>query len=112
METPAIGGRFSYAGSAGSRLIQINVVATGLQHANKGTFAMTIPLALARRRNYSGPAIFSHGFRPFFFAAAVWAALGIVLWLPQFFGEITLPIAMGPLDWHIHEMLYGYVSLQ
>jgi len=71
---------------------------------------MAIPLALARRRNYSGPAIFSYGFRPFFFAAGVWAALAIVLWLPQFFGEIALPIAMGPLDWHVHEMLYGYVA--
>src|SRR5262245_8022439 len=78
--------------------------------ANKGTLVMAIPLALARRHNYSGPAIFSYGFRPFFFAAAVWAALGIVLWLPQFFGEISLPIAMGPLDWHVHEMLYGYVA--
>jgi hypothetical protein len=57
---------------------------------------MAIPLALARRRNYSGPAIFSYGFRPFFFAAGVWAALGIALWLPQFFGEIALPIAIGP----------------
>jgi len=78
--------------------------------ANKGTLVMAIPLALARRHNYSGPAIFSYGFRPFFFGAAVWAALGIALWLPQFFGEIALPIAMGPLDWHVHEMLYGYVA--
>lgn len=71
---------------------------------------MTIPLALARRRNYAGPAIFSYGFRPFFFAGAIWAALGILLWLPQFFGEYALPTAMGPLDWHVHEMLYGYVA--
>jgi uncharacterized protein involved in response to NO len=71
---------------------------------------MAIPLALARRRDYAGPVIFSYGFRPFFFAAAVWAALGIGLWLPQFFGEIALPIAMGPIDWHVHEMLYGYVA--
>src|SRR5690349_4015745 len=78
--------------------------------ANQGDVVMAISLALARRRNYAGPAIFSYGFRPFFFAAAVWAALGIVLWLPQFFGEISLPIAMGPLDWHVHEMLYGYVA--
>lgn len=71
---------------------------------------MAIPLALARRRNYVGPAVFSYGFRPFFFAGATWAALGILLWLPQYFGEIALPIAIGPLDWHIHEMLYGYVA--
>jgi uncharacterized protein involved in response to NO len=71
---------------------------------------MAIPLALARRRNYAGPAIFSYGFRPFFFAGALWAALAVVLWLPQYFAELTLPIATGPLDWHVHEMLYGYVA--
>jgi uncharacterized protein involved in response to NO len=71
---------------------------------------MAIPLALARRRNYAGPAIFSYGFRPFFFAGALWAALAVALWVPQYFGKITLPIATGPLDWHVHEMLYGYVA--
>src|SRR5215831_8550496 len=71
---------------------------------------MAVPLALARRRNYAGPAIFSYGFRPFFFGGALWAALAVALWLPQYFGEIALPIAIAPLDWHIHEMLYGYVA--
>jgi len=70
----------------------------------------TIPAALRRRREYSGPAIFSYGFRPFFFAGAAWAALGVLLWLPQYFGEMALPTAMAPLDWHIHEMVFGYVA--
>ena len=26
------------------------------------------------------------------------------------FGELSLPTAFSPLDWHIHEMLYGYVA--
>jgi uncharacterized protein involved in response to NO len=71
---------------------------------------MSIPAALARRRDYAGPALLSYGFRPFFLAGATWAALGVLLWLPQYFGEITLPTAFAPLDWHIHEMLYGYVA--
>src|SRR5262249_27258862 len=71
---------------------------------------MSIPAALARRRDYAGPALFSYGVRPFFLAGAAWAALGVLLWLPQYFGEITLPTALAPLDWHIHEMLYGYVA--
>jgi uncharacterized protein involved in response to NO len=71
---------------------------------------MSIPAALARRRDYAGPALLSYGFRPFFLAGATWAALGVLLWLPQYFGEVTLPIAFAPLDWHIHEMLYGYVA--
>ena len=72
--------------------------------------ATDAPAALRRRLDYAGPAIFSYGFRPFFLGAAVWAALSIVLWLPQYFGEMSLPTAFAPLDWHIHEMIYGYVA--
>ena len=72
--------------------------------------AMSMPAALARRREYAGPALFSYGFRPFFLGATIWAAAGILLWLPQHLGALTLPTAMGPLDWHVHEMLYGYVA--
>ena len=71
---------------------------------------MNAPAALRRRREYAGPALFSYGFRPFFLGAAVWAALAIALWLPQYFGHLKLPTAFGPLDWHIHEMIYGYVA--
>jgi len=71
---------------------------------------MSIPAALARRRDYAGPALFSFGFRPFFLAAGSWAAFGILLWLPQYLGALTLPTHFSALDWHIHEMLYGYVA--
>jgi uncharacterized protein involved in response to NO len=67
-------------------------------------------IALDRRRNYAGPAFFSYGFRPFFFAAAGWAALGVALWVPQYLGLLALPTHMGALDWHNHEMLFGYVA--
>jgi len=71
---------------------------------------MSTPAALQRRREYTGPALFAYGFRPFFLAAGAWAAFGILLWLPQYLGLLSLPTAFGPLDWHIHEMLYGYVA--
>lgn len=66
--------------------------------------------ALSRRRDYTGPALFSYGFRPFFLCAGLWAAFGILLWLPQYYGLANLPTAFGALDWHIHEMLFGYVT--
>ena len=66
--------------------------------------------ALQRRRDYTGPALFSYGFRPFFLGGAAWAAFGIMLWLPQYLGQMTLPTRFPALDWHIHEMLYGYVA--
>ena len=31
-----------------------------------------------------------------------------LLWLPAYFGELTLPTAYPALYWHIHEMIYGY----
>ena len=73
------------------------------------TTELPVPPALARRRNYAGPAILSYGFRPFFLAGALWAAAAVLLWLFQYLGAFALPSAMAPLDWHVHEMLYGYV---
>ena len=62
------------------------------------------------RRLYSGPAVLSFGFRPFFLAGALWAIVSVMLWLPQYFGELTLNMAFQPLDWHAHEALFGYVA--
>lgn len=69
----------------------------------------SVPPALARRRNYAGPALFSYGFRPFFLGGAIWASLAMLLWLPLYVGDVSLPTAMSPIDWHVHEMLFGYV---
>ena len=58
---------------------------------------------------YEGPALFSYGFRPFFFFGACYSALAIAIWLPLFQGEVTLPTLFGARDWHVHEMLFGFV---
>jgi hypothetical protein len=71
---------------------------------------MSMPAALQRRRDYAGPAVFSYGFRPFFLAAGLWASIGILLWLPQYMGYCTLPTYFGPLEWHVHEMLFGFAA--
>jgi len=52
--------------------------------------------------------VLAAGFRPFFLLAALWAAAAILLWLPVYSGSIALPASLAPLDWHIHEMLFGY----
>jgi uncharacterized protein involved in response to NO len=70
----------------------------------------SMPPALERRLKYPGPALFSYGFRPFFLGGVAWSVACIVLWIPQFVGELSLRTAYSPLDWHIHEMLYGYVA--
>jgi uncharacterized protein involved in response to NO len=71
----------------------------------------TAPVApIPRPRQYDGPAILSYGFRPFFLFGAIYSGVAVLIWLPVFFGEIVLPAALAPGDWHFHEMLYGYLS--
>jgi len=65
---------------------------------------------IPRLRPYEGPALFSYGFRPFFLFGSLYAGLAILAWLPLFYGELQVSTAFVPRDWHIHEMLYGYLS--
>lgn len=55
-------------------------------------------------------AVFANGFRPFFLLGAAFAAVAIALWLPEFYGDITIRTAFTPVAWHIHEMLFGYLA--
>ena len=61
-------------------------------------------------RDYQGPALFSFGFRPFFFFGSVYAGATILVWLPAFYGQLKLTTAFVPRDWHVHEMLFGYIA--
>lgn len=60
-------------------------------------------------RTYTGPAVLSFGFRPFFLGASIWAALIVALWLPMLEGALAIPMALSPLEWHAHELLYGFL---
>jgi len=67
-------------------------------------------MSIPRLRNYQGPAILSYGFRPFFLLGSVYAGVMIPLWLGVFAGDLDLSFAFAPRDWHVHEMLFGYVA--
>ncbi|MDK9696993.1 MAG: NnrS family protein [Siculibacillus sp.] len=60
-------------------------------------------------RAHAGPAILTGGFRPFFLFGAMWAAIAVALWIPMFEGHFALPSAFSAIDWHVHELLYGYL---
>ncbi|TKD48196.1 MAG: short-chain dehydrogenase [Mesorhizobium sp.] len=66
-------------------------------------------MGIPRLRAYSGPAFLSYGFRPFFFLGALHAGLSVMLWLPMYAGELDAHSAFVPVDWHVHEMLFGYL---
>jgi len=61
-------------------------------------------------REWSGPAILSFGFRPFFLFGALWAALSMVLWISMLSGGLNLPTRFDAVSWHAHEFLFGYLS--
>jgi uncharacterized protein involved in response to NO len=69
----------------------------------------TVMMAVPRLRSYRGWPLFGNGFRPFFLFGSIYAGLAILVWLPVFHGELTLVSAFAPRDWHVHEMLYGYL---
>ncbi len=65
--------------------------------------------AIARFRSHPGWPLLANGFRPFFLLGSIYAGLAILVWLPVFHGELTLTSVFAPRDWHVHEMLYGYL---
>jgi uncharacterized protein involved in response to NO len=60
-------------------------------------------------RSYEGPAILSYGFRPFFFFGSLWAFAAMALWLAMLQGRLALPTTFAPVQWHVHELIFGYV---
>src|SRR5689334_3971068 len=67
-------------------------------------------MSIPRLRSYGGPALLSYGFRPFFWLGAIYAACAVAAWLMVFGGHIQLDTSFAPQDWHVHEMLFGYVA--
>lgn len=62
-----------------------------------------------RMRAWSGPALLSFGFRPFFLFGALWSALAMAMWIAMFSGFLDLPTRFDPISWHAHEFLFGYL---
>jgi uncharacterized protein involved in response to NO len=54
-------------------------------------------------------ALWSRGFRPFFLGAAVFAMLAIAAWFASYRYGLRLEIGvLSPVQWHAHEMIFGY----
>lgn len=69
-----------------------------------------MPSTMTRRRSFTGPAVLSGGYRPFFLSAGLWAVLAMAVWIAALTGLGSVPGPMAALDWHVHEFLFGYLS--
>jgi uncharacterized protein involved in response to NO len=69
---------------------------------------MTMPVEPGHSQ--ARPSILERGFRPFFFGAAVFAAVAIPLWVAMLRLGWMPPAALDGRQWHVHEMLFGFVT--
>ncbi|MCB1341962.1 MAG: NnrS family protein [Pseudooceanicola sp.] len=60
------------------------------------------------RDTYTGPALFSYGFRPFFLFAGLFAFSVVPVWWLVWRGKVAILSPFTSIDWHIHEMVFGY----
>lgn len=67
-------------------------------------------MAIPRVRPGRYPAILSYGFRPFFLLGSLYAGLAILFWLPLLHGHLETSSLFAPVDWHVHELLFGYLA--
>lgn len=67
-------------------------------------------MAIPRTRPGNYPAILSYGFRPFFLLGSLYAGATILFWLPLFYGHLETSSVFAPVDWHVHEMLFGFLA--
>jgi uncharacterized protein involved in response to NO len=65
---------------------------------------------MMHRKDYTGPKLLSYGFRPFFLLALGFASIAILPWMLIYQGNLTVSGPFQSVDWHIHEMLFGYTS--
>ena len=68
-------------------------------------------LALRKRRMADAHPFLRGGFRPFFFGAATWGVIAMLLWLCVLAGQLTLPTRFDAVSWHRHEMLFGFIGV-
>lgn len=85
----------------------------GMQHApdiasptTLKTTRVSIPRGIAR----SGPPLLSYGFRPFFLLAGIFALVAMIGWIGALALGWEIGGRYGALNWHAHEMLFGYAS--
>ncbi len=81
----------------------------GLQ-ASPATMPSERKGGIPRGLKMTGPVILSYGFRPFFLGGAIWAVMAMLLWILSLTIGLPLGGSYGALNWHAHEMVFGFSS--
>ena len=56
------------------------------------------------------PVFLRNGFRPFFLGSAIIAILNTVIWIAYLLGYIEINSIFSPTNWHLHEMIFGFIG--
>jgi uncharacterized protein involved in response to NO len=54
--------------------------------------------------------LWGRGFRPFFLGMSLYTVVAILWWSASWLGGLRAPSWPGPIQWHGHEMLFGFVA--
>jgi uncharacterized protein involved in response to NO len=70
---------------------------------------MSSPVIEKNSMPSSNFALFNLGFRPFFLGASIFSVVSILLWMGVFVFQLPLQFKeINMIQWHAHEMVYGY----
>ena len=84
--------------------------ASAVASAGTATGPLAMTTSAEQMRAFTGPAILSYGFRPFFLVGALWAThrRRLVAAHAERPPRVTERL-LRPIEWHVHEPVYGYV---
>lgn len=71
---------------------------------------MTVELDSGGRQSHQPMALFALGFRPFFLMAGLAAVALVGLWLVDYSAVVSVRTYYGAINWHAHEMIFGYTA--
>lgn len=54
--------------------------------------------------------LLAYGFRPFFLLSAGYGAVSALIWAAFWYGLVPLPDAIQSIQWHAHEMIFGFAT--
>ncbi len=74
------------------------------------TTPIFIPLVDPKASKPTYPAVLALGFRPFYLLGALWLVLAVPIWMVMYGHGLTTGSHLQAMDWHGHEMLFGFAG--